>query len=174
MRSRTSFRYAKLMRHRADLVEMASRMCSTCTRPVTQMNVQIHHVISDITGNDRSRDCRFERGRRSPWPRRANARINATEETIRKSLVGRARCRHSAKESASPAPPSPSNTRAISRDLFAHVSQALRRPKRPIQDATVRHCWRTDFRPILNSESSVFRLVGGGFSVGQGSQSYAG
>jgi hypothetical protein len=85
---------------------------------------------------------------------RAMPDIKATEETIRKSLVGSWRPEHS----------------------FAQVyAQALRLPRRPIQDATVRHCWRTDLRPILSSESSVFRWVGRGLSVGLGEgQSHAG
>jgi transposase len=39
-----------LMRHRCDLVQMASQHIQHVQKALTQMNVQIHHVISDITG----------------------------------------------------------------------------------------------------------------------------
>ena len=39
-----------LMRHRGDLVQMASQHIQHLQKALTQMNVQIHHVISDITG----------------------------------------------------------------------------------------------------------------------------
>src|SRR5260221_7582232 len=39
-----------LMRHRSDLVQMTSQHIQHMQKSLTQMNVQIHHVISDITG----------------------------------------------------------------------------------------------------------------------------
>ena len=39
-----------LMRHRAELVEMTSQHILHMHKALTQMNVQIQHVISDITG----------------------------------------------------------------------------------------------------------------------------
>jgi transposase len=39
-----------LMRHRSDLVEMASQHVQHMQKALTQMNVQFQHVISDITG----------------------------------------------------------------------------------------------------------------------------
>jgi predicted nuclease of predicted toxin-antitoxin system len=38
------------MRHRNDLVEMASQHVQHMHKALTQMNVEIQHVISDITG----------------------------------------------------------------------------------------------------------------------------
>jgi transposase len=39
-----------LMRHRSDLVEMTSQHIQHIHKALTQMNVQVHHVIDDITG----------------------------------------------------------------------------------------------------------------------------
>jgi hypothetical protein len=39
-----------LMRHRSDQVQMTSQHIQHMQKALTQMNVQIHHVISDITG----------------------------------------------------------------------------------------------------------------------------
>ena len=39
-----------LMRHRSNLVEMTSQHIQHMHKALTQMNLQIHHVISDITG----------------------------------------------------------------------------------------------------------------------------
>jgi hypothetical protein len=39
-----------LIRHRDELVQMASQHVQHMDKALTQMNLQIHHVISDITG----------------------------------------------------------------------------------------------------------------------------
>ena len=39
-----------LLRHRKELVEMASQHVQHLHKALTQMNLQIHHVLSDITG----------------------------------------------------------------------------------------------------------------------------
>jgi hypothetical protein len=66
-----------------------------------------------------------------------------------------------------PAPPSPSNTRAISRDLLAHDFQALRLPKRRF-----RHNCATllEDGPSADIEFGEFGFPArrGGFSVGRG------
>jgi transposase len=66
-------------------------------KALTQMNLQIHHVISDITGAtglaimdailDGQRDA-------MELAKLRNSRIKADEETIRKSLVGNWRLEH--------------------------------------------------------------------------------
>jgi transposase len=86
-----------LMRHRSDLVEMASQHVQHMHKALTQMNVQIHHVISDITGLTGlaivdaivggERDAAVLAKLRDP-------RIKATEETVRKSLEGNWRPEH--------------------------------------------------------------------------------
>ena len=56
-----------LMRHRSDLVQMTNQHIQHMHKALTQMNVQIHHVISDITGRNRSghRGCHLD-GQRDP------------------------------------------------------------------------------------------------------------
>jgi len=86
-----------LMRHRSDLVEMASQHVQHLQKALTQMNVQIHHVISDLTGLTGlaildaivagERDVAVLARLRDP-------RIKASEETIRKSLEGNWRPEH--------------------------------------------------------------------------------
>src|ERR1700686_777680 len=86
-----------LMRHRNDLVQMTSQHIQHMHKALTQMNVQIHHVISDITGLtglaivdaivSGQRDARELTKLRDPH-------IKASEETIRKSLEGNWRQEH--------------------------------------------------------------------------------
>ena len=86
-----------LMRHRNDLVTMASEHIQHMQKALTQMNVQFQHVISDITGLTGlaildaivagERDAAVLAKLRDP-------RIKADEETIRKSLEGTWRAEH--------------------------------------------------------------------------------
>ena len=85
------------MRHRDELVHMTSQHVQHMQKSLTQMNVQIHHVISDITGltglaivdaiNDGERDPETLAKLRDPH-------IKASPETIRKSLEGNWRPEH--------------------------------------------------------------------------------
>jgi len=95
---RGSFRPAReicairsLWRHRESLVEMASVHLQHMQKALDQMNLQIHHVISDIAGTTGLAIIdAILAGERDPkvlallrdW------RIRASEETIMKSLVG--------------------------------------------------------------------------------------
>jgi len=86
-----------LMRHRKNLVEMASQHVQHMHKALTQMNLQIHHVLSDLTGVtglglvdavvDGERDA-------SEWETFRDHRTKATTETIRKSLIGNWRPEH--------------------------------------------------------------------------------
>ena len=80
-----------LMRHRSDLVEMASQHVQHMQKALTQMNVQFHHVISDVTGVtglaildaivNGERDA-------AKLAKLRDRRVKASEESIRKSLEG--------------------------------------------------------------------------------------
>ena len=86
-----------LMRHRNDLVEMASQHVQHMHKALTQMNVQIQHVISDITGLTGLTILEaIVAGERDPvvLARLRDPRIKASEETIRKSLEGNWRAEH--------------------------------------------------------------------------------
>jgi len=86
-----------LIRHRDELVQIASQHVQHMHKALTQMNLQIHHVISDITGLTGlaivdailggQRDAGELTKLRDP-------RIKADQETIRKSLVGNWRREH--------------------------------------------------------------------------------
>ena len=90
-------RVRTLMRHRAGLVEMASQHVLHLHKALTQMNVQIHHVISDITGTTGLAIVdAILAGERDPVALATlrDARIKASEETIQQSLVGNWRSEH--------------------------------------------------------------------------------
>ena len=86
-----------LMRHRNDLVEMASQHVQHMQKELTQMNVQFQHVISDITGlTGLAILDAIVAGERDPavLAKLRDPRIKASEETIRKSLEGNWRAEH--------------------------------------------------------------------------------
>lgn len=86
-----------LMRHRNDLVAMASQHVQHMQKALTQMNVQFQHVISDITGlTGLAILDAIVAGERDPavLARLRDPRIKASEETIRKSLEGNWRGEH--------------------------------------------------------------------------------
>ena len=86
-----------LLRHRGELVQAATQHVQHMHKALTQMNLQIHHVISDITGVtglgivdailDGQRDA-------TELAKLRNSHIKADQETIRKSLVGNWRLEH--------------------------------------------------------------------------------
>jgi len=101
---RASFRPAQnvcairsLLRHRDSLVEMATCHVQHIQKALDQMNLQLHHVISDITGTTGLAiiDAILE-GKRDVWVLAAlrDPRIRASHETIAKSLVGDYRREH--------------------------------------------------------------------------------
>jgi transposase len=80
-----------IIRHRSELVQMATQHVQHMHKALTQMNLQIQHVISDLTGTTGLAivDAMLE-GERDPvvLARLRDPRIQATAETIQKSLVG--------------------------------------------------------------------------------------
>jgi len=86
-----------LVRHRGELVQAASQHVQHMHKALTQMNVQIQHVISDITGRTGLAIVEaILAGQRDPaeLAKLRDSRIRATEDTIRKSLVGNWRREH--------------------------------------------------------------------------------
>lgn len=86
-----------LMRHRKELVEMASPHVQHMQKALTQMNMQIHHVINDLTGlTGMAIVDAIVAGERnaSELAKLRDPRIKADVETIRKSLVGHWRNEH--------------------------------------------------------------------------------
>ena len=86
-----------LLRHRESLVQMAGTHVHHMQKALDQMNLQLHHVISDITGvTGLAIVDAVLAGERNPivLAKLRNQRIKATEETIAKSLVGDYRAEH--------------------------------------------------------------------------------
>jgi transposase len=86
-----------LSRHRANLVEMAAVHVQHMQKALTQMNLQIHHVLSDLTGKsglailDAILDGKRDGEQLASL---ADGRIHADRETVIKSLVGNYRWEH--------------------------------------------------------------------------------
>jgi hypothetical protein len=86
-----------MLRHRSELVMAATQHVQHMHKALTQMNLQIHHVISDITGaTGLAIVDAILAGQRDPaeLAKLRDVRIQADPETIRKSLVGNWRPEH--------------------------------------------------------------------------------
>jgi transposase len=86
-----------ILRHRDSLVQMASSHVQHMQKALDQMNLQLHHVISDITGVTGIRIIEaILAGERNPHTLAAlrDGRVKATVDTIAKSLVGDYRREH--------------------------------------------------------------------------------
>lgn len=86
-----------LFRHRDSLVEMAASHVQHLQKALDQMNLQIHHVISDITGQTGLAILdAILGGQRNPaeLAKLRDRRIKASPETVTKSLQGDYRPEH--------------------------------------------------------------------------------
>ncbi|HZL28684.1 MAG TPA: IS110 family transposase [Acidobacteriaceae bacterium] len=86
-----------LIRYRESLVEMATVHLQHMQKALDQMNLQLHHVISDLSGTTGMAILdSILAGERDPrrLARLRDPRIKATEATITKSLVGDYRREH--------------------------------------------------------------------------------
>jgi transposase len=86
-----------LLRHRESLVQMAATHINHMQKALDQMNLQLHHVISDIVGQTGLAIVEaILAGQRDPHvlAKLRSDRIKATEEVIAKSLVGDYRHEH--------------------------------------------------------------------------------
>lgn len=86
-----------LLRHRESLVELASQHVQHMQKALDQMNLQLHHVISDVTGTTGLAIIDAVLGGERDGQKLAtlrDPRIRATKETIAKSLVGDYRPEH--------------------------------------------------------------------------------
>jgi transposase len=86
-----------ILRHRDSLVQMASTHVQHMQKALDQMNLQLHHVINDITGVTGLTIIKaILAGERNPHTLAAlrDRRVKATEDTIAKSLVGDYRREH--------------------------------------------------------------------------------
>ncbi|MGQ0615053.1 MAG: IS110 family transposase [Planctomycetaceae bacterium] len=85
------------LRHRERLVEYAASHVQHMQKSLMQMNVQLHHVVSDITGMTGMRIIRsILGGERDPatLAQHRDVRCKATVDTIRQSLTGNYRPEH--------------------------------------------------------------------------------
>jgi transposase len=90
-------RLRTLLRHRERLVEQAASHIQHMQKALTQMNVQLHHVVTDITGVTGMKILRaIVGGERDPatLAQHRDARCKESEETIRAALTGNYRPEH--------------------------------------------------------------------------------
>jgi transposase len=86
-----------ILRHREGLVQIASTHVQHMQKALDQMNLQLHHVISDITGLTGTAIIEaILKGERDPaiLAKMRDRRIKASEETIAAALVGDYRPEH--------------------------------------------------------------------------------
>jgi transposase InsO family protein len=91
------------LRHRERLVEYAAAHIQHMQKALMEMNLQLHHVVSDITGTTGMRIIRaIVAGERNPdvLATYRDARCHASIETIRAALVGAWRSRPECRRSA--------------------------------------------------------------------------
>ncbi len=101
---RTSFRPAQqvcavrsIVRHRQSLTELASQAVEHMQKALDQMNLHLHHVISDLTGETGLRILdAILAGERDAGKlaKLRNARIRSSEARVRKALEGDYRAEH--------------------------------------------------------------------------------
>lgn len=86
-----------LSRHRASLVESAAVHIQHMHKALTQMNLQIHHVLSDITGVSGMAIIEaIAAGQRDPvqLASRCDSKVRAERQTVVASLTGHYRAEH--------------------------------------------------------------------------------
>jgi hypothetical protein len=89
--------FRTLLRHRASLVEAASKHIQHMQKALDQMNVQIHRVLSDLTGVSGMAIVEaILKGERDPQRLAGlrNGRVQASEESIVAALEGDYRAEH--------------------------------------------------------------------------------
>ena len=85
------------LRHRERLIDYAASHIQQMQKALMQMNVQLHHVVTDITGLTGMRIIRaIVAGNHAPEHLAAfrDRRCHASEETIREALTGNYRAEH--------------------------------------------------------------------------------
>jgi transposase len=86
-----------LLRHRDSLVQLAATHTQHMQKALTQMNLQLHHVLSDLTGvTGLAILDAILAGERDPavLAQHRHRRVKASRETIAKALVGDYRSEH--------------------------------------------------------------------------------
>lgn len=86
-----------ILRHRESLIQLASQHVQHMQKALTQMNLQLHHVLSDLTGKTGlAIVSAILEGERDPnvLAKLRDYRIKASEQTVAKALVGDYRPEH--------------------------------------------------------------------------------
>src|SRR5258708_5943546 len=150
-----------LMRHRESLVQMSCVHVQHMHKSLDQMNLQIHHVISDITGvTGLAIVDAIVAGNTSPeeLAKLRNHRIKASLETVTKSLVGDYRPEHIF-------------TLEQSLKLYRYYQQLIGDCEHEVQQRIESFETKTDGGSASAADSSQSKADGGSASAADPSQS---
>ncbi len=172
---RNSFRPAQdvcvlrsLTRHRDNLIQLASTHVLHMQKALDQMNVQLHHVLSDITGLSGIAILEaILAGERSPQvlARLRDGRVKASEETIIQALTGDYRPEHlfTLKQSLA----AYRHYQKLIADCDLEIEQALKRfdakvdvKAKPLTSAKVRRHKFFGNEPSFDLRGHLYRIFG--------------
>ena len=153
------------LRHRQMLVQYAASHIQHMQKALPQMQVQIHHVISDITGSTGMRIIRAMvdgKPDRKQLGAMRDLRTKATEETIAKALEGDYRREHvfALKQSLELFDSYPQQIQACDEQIGAHMG-SLETRANPVELKPARKEKKTRRNPsALNIREEAFRNSG--------------
>ena len=155
-----------ILRHRESLVQVAVIHVQHMQKALDQMNVQIHHVISDITGLTGIRIIEaILAGERDPvvLSKLRHERIKATEETIAAALVGDYRREHvfTLRQSLTAYQHCQQLIQSCDHEIEQHLSafESKAIPEQPLKKAKDRHKPRRN-EMRFNLRAHLYRILG--------------
>lgn len=157
-----------LWRHRESLVQMAAEHTMHMQKALSQMNIQLHHVLSDITGvSGMAILDAILRGERDPIKLAAlcNWRVRSSRETVAKSLEGDYRTEHlfTLKQSLVGFRFYQTMIAEVDRELEVTMRQLPRAPGAPDQmPPRTKKCiyQKANNEPAFDLKAELFRIIG--------------
>src|SRR5437660_7970937 len=155
-----------LLRHRSELVQSASQHIQHMQKALTQMNLQIHHVISDITGATGMRIIRaIVAGERDPDTLASyrDIRCHSSAETVRQALIGNYREEHlfalaQAVELYEVYQAKVATCDEKIEGVLERLKQTCRAPAKPLRAA--RHKTRQPNAPAFDARGALYAVLG--------------
>src|SRR5216117_1080724 len=154
------------MRHRQMLIEYAAAHVQHMQKAMTQMNLQIHHVISDITGATGMRIIRaIVAGERDPDTLASyrDIRCHSSVETVRQALIGNYREEHlfalaQAVELYEVYQAKVATCDEKIEGVLERLKQPCRAPAKPLRAA--RHKTRQPNAPAFDARGALYAVLG--------------
>jgi transposase len=154
------------LRHRERLLDYAAAHIQHMQKALTQMNLQIHHVISDITGATGMRIIRaIVAGERDPDTLASyrDIRCHSSAETVRRALVGNYREEHlfglaQAVELYEIYQAKVATCDEKIADVLERLKAISRAPAKPLRAA--RHKTRQPNAPAFDARAALYSVLG--------------